>query len=259
MAHYAAQPDTDVTLVTCTLGEEGEVIPPELALLSAVEADQLGGYRMGELAAACAALGVPDHRYLGGAGRFRDSGMAHSGHGIRATLPPKLHPRAFAAPEAFDDALAALVAVLRDVRPQVVVTYAADGGYGHPDHVRAHEITVAALAVVARDGGSARLLFPVLGRERLAAGLAALWDCPFRLPGPDELPTVPDEEVTTRLDVGAQRARRIAALRAHASQVLVAPDGQSFAMSNRIAQPVLDVEDYVAADGRPSAGLFPDA
>ena len=67
MAHYAAQPDTSVTLVTCTLGELGEIIPPELALLAADHADQLGGYRIGELAAACAALGLHDRRFLGGA------------------------------------------------------------------------------------------------------------------------------------------------------------------------------------------------
>ena len=81
MARYAADPDTSVTLVTCTLGEEGEVIPPELALLAPDAADQLGGYRIGELAAACAALGVTDHRFLGGTGRWRDSGMVLAGHG----------------------------------------------------------------------------------------------------------------------------------------------------------------------------------
>ena len=74
MAHYAAA-GAHVTLVTCTLGEEGEIHVPELAQLAAAEADQLGGYRIAELAAACAALGVTDHRFLGGAGRYRDSGM----------------------------------------------------------------------------------------------------------------------------------------------------------------------------------------
>ncbi len=74
MAHYAAA-GAQVTLVTCTLGEEGEVLVPELALLAAGHADQLGGWRIAELAAAMAELGVTDHRFLGGAGRFRDSGM----------------------------------------------------------------------------------------------------------------------------------------------------------------------------------------
>jgi N-acetyl-1-D-myo-inositol-2-amino-2-deoxy-alpha-D-glucopyranoside deacetylase len=251
IAHYAAQPDTEVTLVTCTLGEEGEVIGPDLQLLVTAEADQLGGYRMAERAAACAALGVADHRYLGGAGRWRDSGMALAGHGVRATALRTLHPRAFSASEAFAAEVESLVAVLEEVRPQVVISYADDGGYGHPDHIRAHEITVAAVAQV-----PARLLYAVVGRGTLDAGLAAIRGTPFRLPAPDELPSVPDATVTTRLCVRDQHARRIAAMRAHATQVVVAPDGRSFAMSNGVAQPILDIEEYVAVDGLPSADLF---
>jgi len=74
MAKYAAG-GAHVTLVTCTLGEEGEIFVPELTKLAASEADQLGGYRLVELERACAAMGVTDHRFLGGAGRYRDSGM----------------------------------------------------------------------------------------------------------------------------------------------------------------------------------------
>src|SRR6202044_3036136 len=69
MAKYAAE-GAQVTLVTCTLGELGEIIPPELAELAADSGDQLGEYRIGELDAACAALGVTDHRFLGGPGRW---------------------------------------------------------------------------------------------------------------------------------------------------------------------------------------------
>lgn len=260
IARYAAEPDTSVTLVTCTLGEQGEVIPPELAELAPDRADQLGGYRIGELAGACAALGLGpgDHRFLGGAGRWRDTGMALAGNGIRAATPSHLHPRAFAAPEPFDEPfdeqVDALVAVLAELRPQVVVTYAADGGYGHPDHVRAHEITVAAVRQV-----PARLYFTVTGRSTLDAGLAALADAaemPFRLPEPDGLPSVPDAAITTRVDVTAQRAARVAALRAHATQIALwssggelGEKGFALAMSNLVAQPLLDVEEYVAADG----------
>jgi N-acetyl-1-D-myo-inositol-2-amino-2-deoxy-alpha-D-glucopyranoside deacetylase len=254
IAHHAAQPDTSVTVVTCTLGEEGEVIPPELALLGPGESDQLGGYRTGELAAALAALGPVDHRYLGGVGRWRDSGMAHDG-AVRATTPAVLHPRAFARPEAFDAQVAALVEILREVAPQVVVTYDVGGGYGHPDHVRAHSITVAALEQV-----PARLFCTVVGRQTLDAGLArlaALPGLPFRFPGPDELPSVPDTLVTTRLDVSAQRERRLAAMRAHATQIALWRDGDAvaLAMSNLVAQPMLDVEEFVAADGA-SGELF---
>jgi N-acetyl-1-D-myo-inositol-2-amino-2-deoxy-alpha-D-glucopyranoside deacetylase len=256
IARYAAEPDTSVTLVTCTLGEQGEIIPPHLAELAADRADQLGGYRVGELTAACAALGLTDHRFLGGAWRWRDSGMALAGHGVRAATPEHLHSRAFAQPSAFDEQVDALVAVLEEVRPQVVVTYAADGGYGHPDHVRAHEITVAALRRV-----PARLFCTVVGRSTLDAGLARLAGedgVPFRMPGPDELPTVADASIGVRIDVTAQRAARLAALEAHATQVaLWHRDGATaFAMSNLVAQPLLDVEEYVTADGRFGDDLF---
>ena len=249
IARYAAEPDTEVTLVTCTLGEQGEVIPAELAELAADRGDQLGGYRAGELAAACTALGVHDHRYLGGIGRWRDSGMALAGHGVRAATPERLHPRAFARPDAVDEQVDQLVAVLREVRPQVVVTYGADGGYGHPDHVRAHEITAAAVRRV-----PARMFCTVVGRRTLDAGLARLAGragMPFRMPEPDELPSVPDGEIDVRIDVTAQRAARMAALRAHATQVAVWSDEEvtAMAVSNLVAQPLPDVEEYTAADG----------
>jgi N-acetyl-1-D-myo-inositol-2-amino-2-deoxy-alpha-D-glucopyranoside deacetylase len=257
IARYAAEPDTAVTLVTCTLGEQGEVIPAELAELAPERGDQLGGYRIGELAAACSALGLRDHRFLGGPARWRDTGMALAGHGVRAALPERLHPRAFARPEHFDAEVDALVAVLEEVRPQVVVTYAADGGYGHPDHVRAHDITAAAVRRV-----PARVFCTVVGRAGLDAGLARLdgvAGLPFRLPGPDELPSVPDGRITTRIDVGAQRDARLRALRAHATQVAVwEGEVTAFAVSNMVAQPFLDVEEYVPADGRsaPADDLF---
>ncbi len=256
MARYAADPDTSVTLVTCTLGEQGEVIPPELALLAADEADQLGGYRVGELAAACAALGVTDHRFLGGVGRWRDSGMVLAGHGVRAAVPPRLHPRALAAREALADQVDALTAVLEEVAPQVVVTYGPDGGYGHPDHVRAHDLTAAA---VRRVPEVARLFATVTGRATLDAGLAALAGVdglPFRLPEPDELPGVADVDVV--LDVSDRRDARLAALAAHATQVALwsGPDVTAYAMSNGVAQPLLDVEGFVLLHGAPVA---PDA
>ena len=256
MARYAAAPDTSVTLVTCTLGEQGEVIPPELALLAPDAADQLGGYRIGELAGACAALGVTDHRFLGGTGRWRDSGMGLAGHGGRAATPDRLHPRALAAPAALADQVDALTALLEEVAPQVVVTYAPDGGYGHPDHVRAHDITAAA---VRRVPEVARLFATVVGRRTLDAGLATLRDVaglPFRLPQPDELPTVADTDVTVALDVSNRRDARVAALAAHATQVAVWPGPErvtAYAMSNRVAQPLLDVEEFVLLHGEPVA------
>src|SRR3954470_7123426 len=128
MARYAAE-GALVTLVTCTLGEEGEVVVPHLAHHAPDQNDSLGQHRIGELAAAMKELGVSDHRFLGGAGRWRDSGMI----GTPANDRPDCFWRAD-----LDEAVGALVAVMREVRPQVVVTYNENGGYGHPDHIQAH-------------------------------------------------------------------------------------------------------------------------
>ena len=109
MARYAAE-EAHVTLVTCTLGELGEIIPPSLAYLAAEKEDRLGEYRIGELAAACAALGVTDHRFLGGPGRWRDSGMM----GTAGNDDPRCFWRADV-----DQAARALLDVIGEVRPQV--------------------------------------------------------------------------------------------------------------------------------------------
>src|SRR4051794_39820045 len=135
MAKYAAE-GAHVTLVTCTLGEEGEILVPDLVHLAADKEDALGDHRIGELTAAMQALGVTDHRFLGGAGRWRDSGMMG--------LPTNDRAEAFwqADPEV---AVGELVRVMREVRPQVVVTYNEVGGYGHPDHIQAPRVAGAAL------------------------------------------------------------------------------------------------------------------
>jgi LmbE family N-acetylglucosaminyl deacetylase len=130
MARYAAA-GVPVTLVTCTLGELGEIIPPDLAYLGAGRGDLLGKYRIGELDAACAALGVRDHRFLGGPGRWRDSGMIG--------LPSNDDPGSFWQAD-LDEAALDLVAVIREVRPRVMVSYDDRGFYGHPDHIQAHRV-----------------------------------------------------------------------------------------------------------------------
>ena len=258
IARYAADPDTLCGLVTLSLGEEGEVIPPALRELGPDRGDQLGGYRVHELAGALAALGGPVHRYLGGAGRWRDSGMAH-GEGTRALALPTVHPRALTAPGTFDLQVAQLLEIVDELRPQVLVSYADDGGYGHPDHVRAHELTTA----VADARPSVRRVFhAVTSHSALDKGLSSirgLPGMPFRFPEPDELPSVDDAVVTTRLDVSAHRAAVVAAMRAHATQVTVWDGPQTvWALSNDVAQPLLDVEEYVLATPGPApeADLF---
>ncbi|GGI70594.1 1D-myo-inositol 2-acetamido-2-deoxy-alpha-D-glucopyranoside deacetylase [Saccharopolyspora subtropica] len=255
IARYAAR-GVQVVVVTCTLGEEGEVIPESLRGLASDQADQLGGYRVGELRSACTALHVTDHRFLGGIGRWRDSGMRWERPGQAGALP-EAHPRAFATgdPQEQTDALEQ---VLREVKPQVVVTYAADGGYGHPDHVRAHEVTVAA---VARVPEVQRLFYAVPSRDVVVKGLdalAAAEGMPFDLPAPHELPSVPDETITTVVDVAEHLPAKISALRAHGTQVRVWLDqwdnGEgvaAYALSNGVAQPIVTTEHYVLATGDP--------
>ena len=234
-----------VTLVTATLGEQGEVIGDDLQGLVADRADQLGGYRLTELRAACAALGVTDQRMLGGVGEFRDSGMAGT--------PSAAHPRAFvrAAPGGPDHrrAVDALVAVIDEVQPQVLLTYDSDGGYGHPDHVAAHQVAMAA-AQAAR-WRIPRVLGVIRPRGVTEAAFAAFAVPPGYLgAGADGVGFLaPDDAVIAAIDVGSVTATRRRALAAHATQVELLPGG--FALSNRIGQPLPDTEYYrlLAGDG----------
>lgn len=253
IARYAAR-GVQVMVVTCTLGEEGEVIPDGLRGLVSDRADQLGGYRIGELRSACAALHVTEHRFLGGVGRWRDSGMVWAEPG-RATALPNAHARAFANGDRTEQTTA-LEHVLREFAPQVVVSYAADGGYGHPDHVRAHEITVAAAAEVA---DVRRVFYSVPSRGANTAGLRMLCaaaDLPFELPEPHELAGVDDTSVDSVLDVTGYLPAKISAMRAHGTQVQVWSDRwedgagvAAYAMSNGIAQPITGAEHYTLGSG----------
>ncbi|HLS76293.1 MAG TPA: N-acetyl-1-D-myo-inositol-2-amino-2-deoxy-alpha-D-glucopyranoside deacetylase [Nocardia sp.] len=240
-----------VTVVTCTLGEEGEVIGEQWAQLVADQADQLGGYRVLELTRALAALDAGAPRFLGGAGRWRDSGMAGT--------PSARHPRAFV--NSGQAAVEALTEILLESRPRVVVTYDPNGGYGHPDHIRAHHVTTAAVAAAAERGWDVPKFYwtvtdlhllalhtESLARrtaEKLPGALPAGW----RLPAVGELAGVPSETITTAVDVSEVLAAKRAALRAHATQVTVAPSGREFALSNNIAQPVLPEEHFVLVRG----------
>ncbi|MDQ6688227.1 MAG: N-acetyl-1-D-myo-inositol-2-amino-2-deoxy-alpha-D-glucopyranoside deacetylase, partial [Actinomycetota bacterium] len=138
MAKYVAE-GTGVTLVTCTGGEEGEILVPELGHLASDKDDGLAEHRRGELAQAMKALGVTDHRYLGGFGKYRDSGMAwhEDGHAVAGE---NIHEKAFWIAD-LTEAANDLVEVIREVRPQVLLTYDQFGGYGHPDHIQAHRVS----------------------------------------------------------------------------------------------------------------------
>jgi N-acetyl-1-D-myo-inositol-2-amino-2-deoxy-alpha-D-glucopyranoside deacetylase len=215
MAYYAAR-GAHVTLVTCTLGEEGEIHVPELAQLEAAQADQLGGYRLTELRTACEALGVTDQRFLGGPGRYRDSGMMG--------LPTNDHPRAFWRAD-LDTAAGYLVEVIREVRPRVLVTYDPNGFYGHPDHIQAHRVTMRAVELAAAEGiGPAKVYWTAVPHSVLEAGMGefkASTDNPFgTVERVEDLPFgTPDADVAARIDARAHGDAKLAALRAHRTQI----------------------------------------
>ena len=215
MALYAAR-GTRVTLVTCTLGEEGEIHVPELEGLASGQADQLGGYRIKELAEACAALGVTDHRFLGGAGRYRDSGMMGTGAND--------HPRAFWGAD-LDEAAGALVEVIGETRPQVVVTYDPIGFYGHPDHIQAHRVTMRAVELATEAGfGPFKVYWTVVPRSVLEAGIKEFGGSegnPFDgIDSVEDLPFgTPDEDIAARVDAHEHADAKVEAMRAHATQI----------------------------------------
>jgi len=259
MAKYAAE-GALVTLVTCTLGEEGEIVLPEMAGLAANRDDILGQHRVEELATAMEALRVTDHRFLGGAGRWRDSGMM----GMPANDRPDCFWQA-----AVGEAVAALVQVIREVRPQVVVTYDANGGYGHPDHIQAHRVTVAACDAAAEPGELpaagepwqvTKLYWTTIPKSYLQLAIDAMRDSEHDLfegvESADDLPFgVPDDQVTSEIDATDYLDAKLAAMRAHASQISV--DGPFFAMSDRLGQRAWGYEHYTLARGTRGPGVGP--
>jgi N-acetyl-1-D-myo-inositol-2-amino-2-deoxy-alpha-D-glucopyranoside deacetylase len=239
MAKYAAQ-GSRVTLVTCTLGELGEIIPPALRHLLP---DELGEYRAGELARACEALGVSDHRFLGGAGRWRDSGMMG--------LPDNDDPRCFWQ-AGVDEAASELAAVIREVAAGVIVTYDANGFYGHPDHIQAHRVARRAHELT---GETAKFYATAMPRSALGQAVrlpADSWFCRVEEPWV----SVPDDAVSTEIDATAYLEAKLAAMRAHETQITV--DGEFFALSNELGMRALGTEYYTQLAG-PRAPAVPGA
>ncbi|MGB5952959.1 MAG: PIG-L family deacetylase, partial [Ornithinimicrobium sp.] len=241
LAHHVLAGST-VHVITATLGEEGEVIPAEWAHLEG--SDDLGPFRHGELRAAMDTLGV-HHHYLGASDlnpqpRWRDSGMAGS--------TAARHPQAFVNAE-LSVAGAVLAEHLQEIRPNVLLTYDPEGGYRHPDHIKTHQVVVAALAE----------LDPDLRPRMYVACTPHSWAVEDRawlrehVPGDaglellrDDAPYPPsvgaDSEVTDHLVDSAAADLRTRALRHHRTQVSVF-DGY-YALSNDVAARLSEREGY---------------
>lgn len=234
LAHHARAGD-EVHVITATLGEEGEVITPQLAHLEGSE--ELGPHRHGELSRAMAALGVR-HHYLGSdPPRWRDSGMAGS--------PAAAHPHAFAAADVAQ-AASILARQLAEIAPDVVLTYDPHGGYGHPDHIQTHRVTVAAVALLPADRRPALYVVQVPRSwavqdrawltEHVPAGTLSPAGGVAVVPSAEEdFPpgVVPDEQVTHAVIDPAALELQVAALREHPTQVTV-HDGW-YTLSNDVA------------------------
>ncbi|HLI42609.1 MAG TPA: N-acetyl-1-D-myo-inositol-2-amino-2-deoxy-alpha-D-glucopyranoside deacetylase [Streptosporangiaceae bacterium] len=264
MARYAAA-GARVTLVTCTRGELGEVIPPPLAHLADGDGARLGEYRAGELAAACAALGVTDRRFLGGPGRWRDSGMMGTdGNG---------DPRCFWRADP-DEAAAALLEVIREVRPQVLVSYDANGGYGHPDHIQAHRVAGRAFRRAGQLGLGLAKLYAIASpeageaaeaREAAEAGVTGETGRPAVTAEAREVREARETagaaraagpaRATTRIDAEAWLGAKLAAMRAHATQITVTPP--YFALSDGARRLARGTEYYTLLAG-PRGPAGPD-
>ena len=255
MAGYVRQ-GVQVTLVTCTLGEEGEILMEDAQHLASHSEDRLGEHRYQELSAAMAVLGVTDWRLLGGPHKYRDSGMA----GTPANDRPDCFWRADLLAAASD-----LVAVIREVRPQVAVTYDDFGGYGHPDHIQAHRVLTYAVALAAVPSFRAdigqpwrvqKVYWTALPKGMLQDGIRALRaagsDTGFAAMDPDDLPIgVDDSLVTTSVDFSQFLDIKMAALAEHVSQVQT--DSGFFALSNNLGTKAMGVEHFRIAQGEVAA------
>jgi N-acetyl-1-D-myo-inositol-2-amino-2-deoxy-alpha-D-glucopyranoside deacetylase len=258
MAAYAAT-GAAVTLVTCTRGEEGEVLVPSLAHLAAANENALGPYRETELDAAMKELGVNDHLFLGAPDRqYRDSGMMGT--------PPNENPDCFWRAE-LDEAAGRLATIIRDRKPQVLVTYDDFGGYGHPDHIKAHQISMRATELAADShygSGDAwevsKIYWSAIPRSALHGSLTSsniFIKLLIRLFNyvPSQWMALPfvkaDGVVTTKFDGEKFLPQKIAALNAHKTQLII--QGNLFKFSKRLATKVTGTEYYIRVKGEAAA------
>jgi len=249
MISYARQGAT-VVLVTCTRGEVGQIVAPDLAGLRDTDPDGLGLHRENELAEALDVLGTARHYWLGGRRRWCDSG-----------IPARDDPNAFAAAD-LDEAVRAMVEILRSERPQVVITYDATGGYGHPDHIQANRVTMAALDPAADAGYApelgapwrvAKVYWMTLSRTTVqAVANAGLLSSPDAegIPIPY---SSPDEEITAVVDGREYLSAKAAAMRAYRSQM----DIQEGLFAALMTRPEFAVEYYVQVRGDRGPGSGP--
>ena len=248
MALYADR-GAQVTLVTCTRGEEGEVLVPALSHLASSEQDQLGAHREIELADAMKSLGVLDHRFLGAPStKFRDSGMMGT--------EPNNRPDVFWQAD-LDLAAKILVEVIEEIKPHILITYDEIGGYGHPDHIKAH--LAAMRAAELSDWQIQKIYWNTMPKSVLAEGISKMKEIGsdfFGAESVDDLPFAKDDEfVTTLIDGSKYVDAKMAAMKAHETQISL--DGPFFALSNNLGLQIWGDEYYTLVKGE-KTGPFDD-
>ena len=233
-----------VVLVTATRGEEGEIHNMD----EASTRPRLGEVRTEELRRSCEILGVDRQEFLG----YRDSGMA----GTASNQDPRSFHRAPLA-----EAAGRLAVLLREERPDVVVTYTPDGTYGHPDHVKAHHVTVAALDLLEREGWRpAKAYLHAVPRSFIRQMTERAREMGMDIPaGAIRIEGIPDEEITTVVDVRDLVERKRASFAAHVSQN--DPNSPFATMAAQIFEAAFGTERFVLARGalgeeRPERSLF---
>jgi mycothiol S-conjugate amidase len=246
MARYVAE-GHEVMVVTCTGGEAGSILNPAMDRPEVLE--NIAEIRRQEMARAAEILGV-QHRWLG----FVDSGLPEGD-----PLPPL--PEGCFALVPLEESTPPLVEVIREFRPHVIVTYDENGGYPHPDHIRCHEVSVAAFDAAGDperypelgepwqplklyySHGFSRAKLLAFHEAMLAEGLEspyAEWLAGWDADKPDVI-----ERVTTRVECADFFPVRDEALKAHATQI--DPESRWFAVPREMQRRVWPTEEYELA------------
>jgi N-acetyl-1-D-myo-inositol-2-amino-2-deoxy-alpha-D-glucopyranoside deacetylase len=252
MAAYVAR-GAQVTLVTCTRGEEGEILIPELSHLASDKEDGLGAHREIELAAAMSELGVSDFRFLGApVKKWRDSGMIGT--------PQNERPDVFWNSD-LDEAARDLEKIILEIKPHVLITYDENGGYGHPDHIKAHQVAMRAAELARTSGWEIKKIYwntiPISVIEEGIAAMKGTGVDFFGVEKAEDFPfAAPDHLVTTVFNGDEFVAKKMAAMKAHPTQIAV--DGPFFALSDNLGFRVWGREFYRLVYGE-KAGPFDEA
>ena len=247
MAKYAKD-GAQVTLVTCTRGEEGEVLVAELAGLASDKDDKLGQHREIELKDAMAHLGIADFRFLGAPNKkWRDSGMMG--------MPQNDRTDVFWQSD-LDESANELVKIILEIKPQVLITYDEFGGYGHPDHIKAHRVAMRAAEIAETKGWKIeKIYWNTMPRSVIQMGIEKMKEVGsdfFGAESVDDLPFAkPDELVTSVVHASEFVPQKLAAMKAHATQIAV--DGPFFALSNNLGLSVWGDEYYTIVKGEKAA------